>query len=171
MTHNKRQFINFKLSLNGDNKVYLGNDLNLLIYKKERLEILLANSKTLYLSNILYVSDLHKYLFIICDYDLKRRGILIKNHIYHFLVRNNTILAPCLLQDNLYLFDSTKYQLQHVEAHTNTYLKESPLPQLIFQYIIQISIENIPPLNVANPQASIASWYDDHSYRNAATYY
>lgn len=79
LTYDKHHFINFKPFLHGDSKVYLSNDTTLSIYSQGEVEILIENKKTLHLFNALYVLDVHKNVFLICDYNLKGSGILIKN--------------------------------------------------------------------------------------------
>lgn len=62
-----------------------------------------------FLSNTLYVPNLNKNLFSICNYDLEGEIILIKNQMYFFFAQDNTIFVLCYLWPNIYLHGSKNY--------------------------------------------------------------
>lgn len=98
----KKQFINYKSFLYNKDKIYLSKETILSIYHKKKVEISIINDKRLCLFNTIYILDLHKNLFLICNYNLEKRGILIKYQTYHFFIRDNIIFSSYLFQANLY---------------------------------------------------------------------
>lgn len=69
LTHNKHQFINFEYFSPKKNKVYFSDTTTLNICRKNKVKICIVNRNTIYLTNILYIFDLQKNIFLINDCD------------------------------------------------------------------------------------------------------
>lgn len=130
-----------------ESRIHPRDDTTLIIYGKYNVEISMINGIVIHLTNALYVSNLHKNLFSVCDHDKQGGGILTKNRMYHLLTQDDSLLASCPLQNSLYLLGTTVFQHHNIQSNIVTLLGDD----IDFSPII-FSMTNITHFGNASPR-------------------
>lgn len=95
--------------------MHCSNDTTLQIYGQSDVKISVCNGHAIWTTNTLYVFDLYKKLFFVSNYDIRRGGISIKKYMYRFLIKDDSIIALCLLQNYLYILGNKILQEKKIK--------------------------------------------------------